>query len=397
MRATSRAGTIEYAIRDVMVPASKLEKKGIELLKLNIGDPNKFDFKTPQHILDAVCRSLENVDMGYTPSEGFPELREEILNYEKKKNGIDASSEDIIVTNGVSEAINMLFGASLQENDNVLLPDPCYSTYSSMAKYYGAVPVEYKTIEEDDWVCDIDSIRKNIDENTKCLVLINPNNPTGALIPKKEVKEVVDICGEHDIFLISDEIYDKLTFGSEFYSPVSCSKDVPVVLLNGFSKLYLVPGWRVGYIGFHDPEGKINEIEEAVKKMARMRLCPNAPCQMACHAALTGSQDHVKELVSKLKVRRDFAYKRINEIDGLETRKPEGAFYIFPKITHPAWTDDKKFVLDVLHNSHVLFVHGSGFSTDVGNMHFRSVFLPPVDMMDKAFSKVEDYLRSVKA
>lgn len=388
---------IKYAIRDVTVPASKLEREGVELIKLNIGDPNKFDFETPDHILDALCDSARNGDMGYTPSEGFEELKESILKYEKSKNGLDITTDELIVTNGVSEGISMLFGSMLEKNDNVFLPDPSYSSYDSYAKFYGADALSYPTVEEEDWVCDTDSLRKGINEKTKCVVLINPNNPTGAMMPKSTVKEIVDICGENDIFLISDEIYDRLTFDEKFYSPLSCAKDVPVVLFNGFSKLYLVPGWRVGYMGFHDPDGKLKNIMEAVKKMSRIRICPNAPCQLACIAALKGPQGHVKTLVDKLHKRRDFAYKRINEIDGLETRKPQGAFYIFPKITHPAWNDDKKFVLDVMKNAHVLFVHGSGFSANAGKMHFRSVILPPIETMEEAFSKVEAYMRSVKA
>jgi len=397
MLPSSRSEMIKYAIRDVTVPASKLEKEGIELIKLNIGDPNKFDFKTPGHIIDALCESARNDDMGYTPSEGFEDLKQAILDYERGKNGIDATTDDIIVTNGVSEGISMLFGSLLEAGDNILVPDPSYSSYDSYAKFFGAQTHKYATIEDEDWICDTDNIRKLIDEKTKCLVLVNPNNPTGSMIPKSAVKEMVDICGEHDIFLISDEIYDRLTFDHEFYSPLSYAKDVPILLLNGFSKLYLVPGWRIGYMGLQDPESKLGKVQEAVKKMARIRICPNAPCQKACIAALTGPQGHIKDLVGRLHERRDFAYKRINEIDGLETRKPQGAFYIFPKITHPAWKDDKRFVLDVLQNAHVLFVHGSGFSSTAGKMHFRSVFLPPIETMEAAFSKVEAYLKSVKA
>jgi len=274
---------IKYAIRDVTVPASKLEREGVELIKLNIGDPNKFDFETPGHILDALCDSARNGDMGYTPSEGFEELKESILKYEKSKNGLDITTDELIVTNGVSEGISMLFGSMLEKNDNVFLPDPSYSSYDSYAKFYGADALSYPTVEEEDWVCDTDSLRKGINEKTKCVVLINPNNPTGAMMPKSTVKEIVDICGENDIFLISDEIYDRLTFDEKFYSPLSCAKDVPVVLFNGFSKLYLVPGWRVGYMGFHDPDGKLKNIMEAVKKMSRIRICQRSlPACMHC-------------------------------------------------------------------------------------------------------------------
>ncbi|MHC1604423.1 MAG: aminotransferase class I/II-fold pyridoxal phosphate-dependent enzyme [Candidatus Methanofastidiosia archaeon] len=396
MKSSKRCDSIEYAIREVVIPASKLERKGTKIIKLNIGDPNKFDFSTPQHMLDALCKSAKTADMGYTASEGYPELREEILKFENNKNSIDATPDDILVTSGVSESIQMLFGASLSPKDSILIPGPAYPPYTSLTRFFEATPIIYGTSEEKNWICDIDDIRKKVDKNTRAFVLINPNNPTGALTPKKVIKEIVDFCGENNLFLISDEIYDRIVFEGKHYSPVSLKSDVPIVLLNGFSKVYLVPGWRIGYMVFQDPQGYLREIKEGVKKQARLRLCSNAPCQKACIEALRGPQDHVRKMVSKLKERRDYMHKRINEIEGLECAKPQGAFYMFPKITHPSWKDDKSFVLDVLNNCHVLFVHGSGFDRVYGKMHFRTVFLPPIPTIEKALSKVESYLSSCK-
>ena len=339
-------------------------------------------------MLKALCDSITE-DMGYTDSLGEPALREEVLIHENRKNALVAAPDDVMITNGVSEGIQILFGSLLNPGDKVLIPGPAYPPYTSYARYFDAEPSIYNTIEEDGWLCDIDDIRKKIDDRTRALTI---NNPTGALIPKKMIREIVDLCGEYDIPIISDEIYDHLILDGKFCSPFEFSDDIPVILLNGFSKMYLVPGWRAGYVVFNDPEGKLVEIEEAMKKCARLRICPNAPIQHACISALTGPQDHVKELVRKLRERRDYVYKRFNDMEGISCTKPDGAFYIFPKITHPAWDDDKKFVLDVLNDCHMLFVHGSGFSEVQGKMHFRSVFLPPIPMMEEALDRLERYL-----
>ncbi|MHC1608858.1 MAG: aminotransferase class I/II-fold pyridoxal phosphate-dependent enzyme [Candidatus Methanofastidiosia archaeon] len=394
MKASFRSDQVEYAIRDVVVPATILEKQGAKITNFNIGDPNKYDFKTPPHMLEALQNIANETEMGYAPSEGNLELRKEILAFERSKNMLSATEDDVLVTSGISEGIQMLIGATLNPKDSILLPGPAYPPYTSLTRYFGAEPIIYNTIEEENWAFDIDDIRKKIDANTKAIVLINPNNPTGALLPKNHVKNLVDLCGEHNLFIISDEIYDKIIYGGKHYSPSTFSNDVPVVVVNGFSKVYLVPGWRVGYMAFHDPQERISEVEDAVKKYSRLRICINAPCQKACISALKGPQDHIPKMVAKLRERRDYMYKRFNEIEGIECAKPQGAFYMFPKITHPAWDNDKQFVLDILNNCHVLFVHGSGFSKEQGHMHFRSVFLPPIEVIEEALSKVERYLNS---
>ncbi|ASJ16892.1 alanine aminotransferase [Thermococcus chitonophagus] len=392
IKASKRALSIEYAIRDVVLPARELEKKGIKVIRLNIGDPVKFDFQPPEHMKEAYCKAIKDGHNYYGDSEGLLELREAIVEREKKKNGVDITPEDVRVTAAVTEALQLLFGALLDPGDEVLIPGPSYPPYTGLVKFLGGVPVEYRTVEEDGWQPDIDDLRRKITERTKAIAVINPNNPTGALYEKKTLKEILNVAGEYDIPVISDEIYDLMTYEGKHVSPGSLTKDVPVIVMNGLSKVYFATGWRLGYLYYVDPENKLAEIREAVDKLARIRICPNTPAQFAAIAGLTGSMDYLEEYMKKLKERRDYIYKRLNEIPGISTTKPQGAFYIFPKIEDGPWKDDKEFVLDVLHNAHVLFVHGSGFG-EYGRGHFRAVFLPPVEILEEAMDRFEKFMR----
>lgn len=387
-----RASEIEYAIRDILLPARELENKGIELLKLNIGDPNKYDFDTPEHIKRALCDAVMTGDNGYSPSEGELELREAIMERQRER-GADIDVSDIVITTGVSESLSLLYGALLSPGDEILIPGPSYPPYTALAKFVSAVPVAYRTLEEEDWQPDVDDIKRKITEKTKAIAIINPNNPTGALYPKETILEIINICGENNLPLISDEIYDRIVFDGTFYSPTQLTKDIPIIVFNGMSKVYVAPGWRVGYTAFVNPHGELDSIIDGYLRQARVRISANAPCQRAYAAALRGPQDHIKELVRKIKERRDFFYKRINEIRGLSTRKPEGAFYIFPKIESAKWVDDKQFVLDVLQNAHVVLVHGSGFDQTYGKGHFRSVLLPPMETLEKALDAIEQFMK----
>jgi aspartate/methionine/tyrosine aminotransferase len=384
---------IDYAIREVTVPARELEKSGVKVVKLNIGDPNKWDFETPPHVRQALCRAVETCDNGYTAEEGIPELRKALAEKERRKNQIDVDAEDIYITNGVSESILDILAASIEPGEEVLVPGPSYPSYIEYIKYFGGVPVAYRTDEANDWQPDIDDIRRKISPKTKAVVVINPNNPTGALYSKKVLKEITDVVGEHDMFLMSDEIYDMMTFEGEHYSPATLAPDIPVVLFNGFSKVDLLPGWRLGYTAFRDPRGEMAEIREGFVKQLRLRLCANHPCQLAVIDALKGPQDHMEVTRRKLKARGEFAWKRLNEIEGISTTKPKGAFYIFPKVLSKRWRTDKEFVLDVLYNTHVLFVHGSGFDPTYGAGHFRSVFLPPVEVLSDAFDRLDTFMK----
>ena len=394
VRASARALGIEYAIRDVVVPARELEKKGVKVLYLNIGDPLKFDFDTPGHIKKALYEAARAGKNWYGPSEGLPELREAVSEKEKRYNNVDIGPEDVIITAGVSEAISFLMGALLEPGDEVLVPGPTYPPYIAYTKFYGGKPIPYGTVEEEGWAPDLDDLRAKITDRTKLIVLINPNNPCGAVYEPRTVKAILDLAGEYGLPVASDEIYDRIIYEGHFRSTASLSGDVPVIGLNGFSKVYLMTGWRLGYLYFWDPEGALTELREAVVKLARVRICPNTPVQMAGVAALRGPQDHVKEMVEKLRARRDLAYRRLNEIEGIRAVRPEGAFYIFPRIegVGSIWRTDKEFVLELLREKGVLLVHGSGFCPTFGRGHFRAVFLPPPDVLEEAFDKIEEFM-----
>jgi alanine-synthesizing transaminase len=395
IKASKRSQGVSYAIREIVIPARELEKKGIKVLHLNIGDPDAYDFDTPQHIKDALCRIVNVGHNGYSLSEGDPELRKAIVEREKRRNNVDYKLDDICITTGVTEALQILLNASLDPNDELLIPGPTYPQYTIITRFNDANPIPYRCIEEKGWQPDVDNIRSRISNRTKGIILINPNNPTGALYSRKVIQEIVDLAGEYKVPIISDEIYDDMVFDDKQYATSSIAKDVPVITFNGFSKVYLMPGWRIGYVLFHH-SGELDEVQDAFMRIARSRLCANSVCQLACVEALKGPQDHINHVNKKLRERRDFSYKRLNEIPGISTAKPEGAFYIFPRIDamdKGIWQTDKEFVLDLLKEAHVLVVNGSGFCSVYGKNHFRAVILPTMEMLEEAFNKLETFMK----
>lgn len=373
-------------------------KDGRKIYYLNIGDPAAFDFHTPPHVKQALCKAVEEDNNYYSASEGLLELREAICRKEKRVNGVDISPSDILVTEGVSEGIQMLLAALVEKGDEILFPGPTYPPYISYTKVFDGTPVAYKTIEEDRWQPDVDDLRSKITEKTRAIVITNPNNPTGALYGKKKVKQMLDIAGEHDLLVLSDEIYDQITYSKDFASTAHLAEDTPVVGLNGFSKTHQMTGWRLGYIYFKAEDNQLDELKQAVEKECRIRLCANTPVQKAGVAALDGPQDHVKDMVERLKQRRDYAWKRLNEMEGITCTKPEGAFYIFPKIhdVGSRWKTDMEFVKALLIKTGVLIVNGSGFDPVYGAGHARAVFLPPIEMLEQAFNEMEHFMKKKK-
>ena len=393
-RATTRTRSVEYAIRDVLAYANKLQKQGRKILYLNIGDPCKYDFDTPTHIKEALTRAVEEGNNWYAPSEGLPELRQAICEKERKVNGVSIQADDVIVTQGISEGIQMIMAAIVEPNDEVLVPGPTYPPYMSYVKFYGGQAVTYETTEQNLWQPNIDDLRKKVNPRTRAIVMINPNNPTGALYGERIVKAIVDLAGENNLLLISDEIYDRIVFKEGFVSASHTAKDVPVVGMNGFSKTYLMTGWRLGYIYFHDSGERLVELKECVAKETRIRLSANTPVQKAAVAALNGSQMHIQEMVEKLKERRDYAWKRLNEIEGISCSKPEGAFYVFPRVegVGSKWKTDADFARQLVEETGVLVVHGSGFDETFGSGHLRAVILPPIGTLEEAFNFLEDFV-----
>jgi len=396
LRVTKRVQTVEYAIRDVIERAKGLEKRGKEIIYLNIGDPVKFDFDTPGHIKQALIDAVKEGFNWYSPSEGLPDLREAICEKEKRVNHINVSPENVIVSAGVSEGIQMIMAALVEKGEQILVPGPAYPPYISYVRFFGGKPISYRTSEENRWQPDLDDIRSKITGKTQAIVVINPNNPCGALYDEKTVKAIVDLAGEHDLPLISDEIYDQIVYEKKFVSTSYIAKDVPVIGLNGFSKAYLMTGWRLGYVYFHGEDEEFEELRESVTKEARIRLSANTPVQKAAVEALRGPQDHVSSMARKLRERRDYSYKRFKGIDGISCVKPEGAFYFFPKVKEigSKWKNDVDFVYSLLEKTGILFVHGSGFGVTYGSGHFRGVFLPPIQTLEKAFDQLEHFMSS---
>jgi len=388
---------IRYAIRELVPLAKQLEARGEKIIYLNIGDPLKYDFDTPGHIKEALHKAVLEKHNYYSLSQGDPELREAIAYKEKTWHGVEIDPSDIVVTQGVSEAIGFVCAVLLNPGDELLVPEPSYPLYNVYPQLYGAKSVVYQCSEENDWQPDIDDIREKITGKTKGIVIINPNNPTGALYEEKTVKEILDVAAEHSLVVISDEIYDGIVFEGTFKSTASLTKDTPVIVLNGFSKTFLMTGWRLGYLYIRDPTEKYREdLLQAFIKMARCRLCAATPIQKAAVAALRGPLDHLTEMIKKLKERRDYVFKRIKENSYLSSVKPKSAFYIFPRIdVQGTWKNDRDFAEKLLLEEKVLIVHGSGFGK-VGKNHFRAVFLPPTPILEEAFNRIEAFIKKHK-
>ncbi len=392
---SKRASSIEYAIRDVVVPAMELEKQGHEIIRLNIGDPLAYKgLQTPEHMISAYKKALDSQENGYGPSYGIPSLRQAIATTESRK-GWECTEEDVYVTHGVTEALQIIFAAFLESGDTVLAPGPHYPPYMAYPQMYGAKTIEYKLDSDDCWHIDFDDIRSKMDETVRLLVLINPNNPTGNVPLSSEIDSLIEIAsGFPNCTIISDEIYDGLDFSGNFVSLASRSKDVPVITLNGVSKVYFAPGWRIGYMAWHDPKGVLSRVRDGVERLLRSRLCASTPAQHGFLAGLIGDQGWLSGHRELIRKRLDYSLGRIDSIDGIECQPPGGAFYLFVRITDPSLSsDDKKFVLDLLHKKHVLLVHGSGFSPEMGKGHFRMVCLPEVELLSEAFDRIEAFLK----
>ncbi|MDC3290881.1 aminotransferase class I/II-fold pyridoxal phosphate-dependent enzyme [Euryarchaeota archaeon] len=394
----NRAAQIEYAIRDVVVPATELEKQGHEILKLNIGDPLAYPgLPTPTHMIKAFQESLERQENGYSHSYGIPQLRQAIAIDEQSK-GWECKEDDVYVCHGVTEALQIVFAAVLQEGDKVLSPGPHYPPYMTYPPLYGGSTIEYRMDSQNGWYPDLEDIRSKMDESVRLLVLINPNNPTGGIADERIVSGIIEIAAEWpNCIIIADEIYDGLNFEGNHISvagtATSMESSVPVLTMNGVSKVYYAPGWRIGYMAFYDPANRLSLVRDGIERLLRSRLCASTPAQMGYLAGLSSDDDWMDSYREKLLQQRDYCMQRISSIEGLRAQTPGGAFYLFIELTHPRWKDDdKQFVLELLHQEKVLMVHGSGFSPEFGKGFVRMVYLPGIEVLEDAFDRIERFL-----
>ena len=395
---SERAAQIEYAIRDVVVPANALEAEGHEIIKLNIGDPIAYPgLPTPDHMVRAFQDSLGRGETGYSPSYGLPMLRSAIAADEQNK-GWNCSPDDVYVCHGVTEALQIIFAATLEAGTKVLAPGPHYPPYMAYPQLFGAETIEYRLNAEDGWRVDFADIESKMDEDVRLLVLINPNNPTGNVANSDEIDQLIAIAERWpNCMIIADEIYDGLDFTNSHASVASRSESVPVFTLNGVSKVYYAPGWRIGYMALHDPTGRLGAVRDGIERLLRARLCASTPAQMGYLAGLQESREWMEGYSQKVVAQRDLCLQRISEIDGLDVQAPGGAFYMFVRLTDPKWANnDKKFVLELLHEEHVLLVHGSGFSTGMGRGHFRLVYLANPSVLNEAFDRIERFLQRTR-
>ena len=384
-----RLENLRYAIRDLVSLADEVKRQGHKVLYLNVGDPNIFDFAPPAHVIEAAYRAMRDNKNGYAPSAGVPEALDAIRR-EAKKNGI-TTVQDVFITNGAGEAVDLCLTALLNPADNVLTPRPDYPLYPAVLCKVGAEPNPYYLNEDDGWQPELDDIKKKINSRTKAIVLINPNNPTGALCTRKMLEDLAELARQHNLLIIADEIYDKLILdGGEHISIAAVAPDVPVVTIGGLSKNYLAPGWRMGWGIVSGEASAVKPYIEGIHKMLRARLSANHPEQYAIKPALEGPQDHLIEVRRKLTARRDLTVETCNSIPGMSCVPPRGAFYAFPRID--VAEGDASWVKQLLLEKHILTVQGSGFGQKPGSKHFRIVFLPQEEMLRKAYSEIRDFM-----
>ena len=390
MKVSKKVAGVEYAIRDIVSAAREIEQQGKTVDYLNIGDPVQFGFQPPENVKQALIDAVDKGNNFYTQSEGLPELLNAIAQKENSK-GLSIGPENILVTNGVSEGLDMVISSIVEEGDEVLLPGPYYPPYASYVRLHGGKPIEF-AVDLKNSRPDIDDIKTKISSKTVAICLISPNNPTGLIFDEKYLKQIVDIANEHSLYLICDEIYDKIIFDQEFTGIGKVAGDSAVIILNGFSKVHLMSGWRIGYIAFNNSK-ELNSIRENLPKLARVRISTNLPVQYAALESLRGPQDYITKFVSEIKTHRDYVVKRLNAMNNISCSNPQGAFYAFPKIENNKFGSDKEFVLELLKQKGVLTVHGSGFGAQYGSGHFRVVYLPNMEILESAMNKIEDFVR----
>lgn len=403
MRTFEKSTKLDNVCYDVRGPvvdeAARMEESGIPILKLNIGNPAPFGFRAPEAIIETMAENLRNTE-GYSDSKGMLSARRAIENYCRKKNLPNVGINDIYTGNGVSELIVMVMQGLLNNGDEILMPSPDYPLWTAAANLAGGKPVHYVCDEKSNWYPDIRDIRSKITDRTKGIVVINPNNPTGALYPKEVLQQIVDVAREHELIIFADEIYDRLVMdGKEHVSIASLAPDVFCITMNGLSKSHKIAGYRLGWMALSGDKSKAKGYIEGLNMLSSMRLCSNVPAQAVVEAALRDVEQPDEMLLpgGRIYEQREYIYRALNDIPGITALKPDAAFYIFPKIDTERFhiRDDEQFCLDFLKEQKVLLVHGGGFNLPTPD-HFRIVYLPEMEELKNAMDKLELFLRTYR-
>lgn len=401
MREFKKSAKLDNVLYDVRGPvveeAGRMEEAGTHVLKLNIGNPAPFGFRTPDEVIYDMRQQLTECE-GYSDAKGLFSARKAIMQYAQLKHIPNVSIGDIYTGNGVSELINLSMSALLDNGDEILIPSPDYPLWTACATLAGGKAVHYICDEQSEWYPDLNDIEKKITDRTKAIVIINPNNPTGALYPEEILQKIVDIARRHQLIIFSDEIYDRLVMdGEKHISIASLAPDLFCVTFSGLSKSHMIAGYRIGWMILSGNKKHVKDYIEGINMLSNMRLCSNVPAQSIVQTALGGHQSVNDYIVpgGRIYEQREFIYKALTDIPGITAVKPKAAFYIFPKIDTKKFniTDDEKFALDLLREKKILLIHGGGFNWKEPD-HFRVVYLPRVEVLEKAARNIADFLRT---
>lgn len=385
-----------YDIRGpVLTEAKRLEEEGYRILKLNIGNTAPFGLNAPDELFHDVILNLRE-SQGYCDSKGLFSARKAVMQYYQQRNVPDVEIEDIYIGNGVSELIVMAMQALMNNGDEMLIPAPDYPLWTAAVRLSGGTPVHYICDEQSDWLPDLDDIRSRITDRTRGIVIINPNNPTGAVYPEETLTALHDIAADHDLMVFADEIYDKIVYDDQKHTTMaSIATDLVCLSFGGLSKNYRAPGFRAGWLVLSGRKLQAKDYREGLDMLANMRLCSNVPSQFAIQTALGGYQS-INDLVipgGRLRDQRDLAWQKITEIPGVSCVKPKGALYLFPRLDPERFNiqDDARFALDLLREKRILIVQGTGFNWPTPD-HFRLVFLPGEEVLLEAMTGLAEFL-----
>jgi alanine-synthesizing transaminase len=391
IRTARRVDRFTYAIRNIVAEARKVEAAGTPVRYLNIGDPNQFGFVTPPHLIEAVARAMRDGHNGYTASAGILEAREAVA-ADFDTRGVDVDPDRVLITSGTSEGLELALTAIVDDGEAVLVPSPTYPLYTAVLAKIGAEPQYYRTDDTNQWLPDLADLRSKITPRTRVLVVIDPNNPTGAIYPDEVRRELIAIAEEHGLVILADEVYGDLAYDGPVAPMATLDPDAPIISYSSLSKAYLAPGWRAGWMAVGRTP-RLDGALAAIKKLADGRLCSPGPMQYGVVAALTGDRSHQETFREQLRQRAALTTTRLNAIEGISCVAPRGAFYAMPKVALPAGRTDADYILALLRRTGILCVYGSGFGTAPEDGFFRVVFLASSDELSAIYDDIASFTR----